>query len=126
MSHGLDFLSGKMWAAEQLKSIAARYLSRSAGMLAQKVVQSIRGGDPPRTRITAMKLNPSMTGGRDKLDIPTKRCWAARPSTSQEIPFQSSLTRDNIVPAAAGMIDPSRIKRENIFANDPRGWDRLQ
>lgn len=41
MTNALDFPSGKLWVAKQLDSIASRYLSRNARIIAQQVHQMI-------------------------------------------------------------------------------------
>ena len=47
ITYALDFPSGKLWVAEQLDSVASRYLNRNARIIAQQVRQMIPGNQEP-------------------------------------------------------------------------------
>ena len=47
ITDALDFPSGKLWVADQLDTIASRYLNRNARIVAQQVRQMIPGNQEP-------------------------------------------------------------------------------
>ena len=47
ITYALDFPSGKLWVAEQLDSVASRYLSRNSRIVAQEVRQTIPSNQDP-------------------------------------------------------------------------------
>jgi hypothetical protein len=47
ISYALEFPSSKLWVAEQLDSVASRYLSHNAQMAAQYVRYTIPGNQEP-------------------------------------------------------------------------------
>jgi hypothetical protein len=59
MTYALDFPAGKLWIAEQLDSVASRYLNRNAGIVAQQVRQTIQGNQEPNVDNT-MRPKPSI------------------------------------------------------------------
>ena len=55
--YALDLSSSKLWIAEQLDSVASRYLSRNARIIAQQVRQTIPGNQEPNVDNT-IRPNP--------------------------------------------------------------------
>jgi len=107
MSWALDFASGKIWVAEQLQSIATRYLNRSASIVARKVQQATIHDEDPTilTRIDAASTVPI----QGKLVIPDlSHSWPTSvPSTSDENVYHTYVANEKMA-ASGSMSDPSR------------------
>jgi hypothetical protein len=75
MSYGLDFLSGKLWVAEQLDSISKRYLNPNSHRLAQEVRASALNDGQRLKYVIAMKSGLPVIGGQGKLVLPRVQSW---------------------------------------------------
>ena len=106
MSWALDFASGKMWVAEQLQSIATRYLNRSASMVARKVQQATIHDEDP-TLMTRIDATPPVPV-QGKLVIPDLHSWPTTgPSTSDDTVYHSFVADEKMAPSGS-INDPSR------------------
>jgi hypothetical protein len=90
MSYSLTFDSGKSWAAEQLDSIATRYLNRTAQIVAKHIRQTISHSQTPKPS-TSMRPPPIVTS-QDEFVVPNVETWS---SSSEELPYQAYITQGN-------------------------------
>lgn len=127
MSYALDFAAGKIWVADQLESIAKRYLTRNARIVAEKVRETMLSEEPNLDFITAMRTDPPSLGGRRKLVVPDQQSWGEPPLNEPDL-FQTFLHEERRTSSSVSMRDPSGFKlEEDIYGNDPRDWEhRLQ
>jgi hypothetical protein len=122
MSYALDFPSGKKWVADQLDSIASRYLNRNARVVAEMVRESMQSGVPSLKFITAMKPeHPHTLGGQAKVVVPEQESWAH--SLNEPDLYQTFLSEDKRSSSVGGMRDPSGAKVEEIYPSEPVVWD---
>ena len=121
MSYALDFPAGKMWVADQLDSIAQRYLNRNARIVAEQVRENILSAEPNLNFITAMRLDSQVLGGHGKLVVPDQQSW--EPSIHEPDIFQSFLHEER--PSTSGVSnDPTGLKaEEDIYGTDLREWE---
>jgi hypothetical protein len=77
----VNFQSGKIWVAEQLQTIANRYLSRTARLIATQVLQ----GGPQSVELSRTRSPPPSVGGRDGPVVPNPQ---DRPTTN-EVPHDT-------------------------------------
>src|SRR5271170_1422928 len=111
MSWALDFASGKVWVAEQLQSIATRYLNRSASIVARKVQQAtIHDQDPIsalQTRIDAPPLAGPSQGKLVLSDLHSP--WpTSGPSTGDDTVYHTYIADEKMAPPSGSINDPSR------------------
>jgi hypothetical protein len=122
MSYALDFPSGKKWIADQLDSIATRYLNRNARVVAEMVRESMQSSIPSLKFITAMKPeHPPTLGGQAKVVVPEQESWAH--SMNEPDLYQTFLSEDKRSSSVGGMRDPSGAKVEEIYPSEPVVWD---
>jgi len=126
MSYALDFAAGKIWVADQLESIAKRYLNRNARIVADKVRETMLSEDPNLNFMTAMRSDPAASEGREKLVVPEPQTWEP-PPTEPDL-FHSFFHEERRASSSISVPDPSGPKEEeDIYGTDPRGWEhRLQ
>lgn len=126
MSYALDFAAGKIWVADQLESIAKRYLNRNARIVADKVRETMLSEEPNLNFIIAMRSDPPASEGRGKLVVPEPQTW--EPSMNEPDLLHSFLHIERRTSSSVGIPDPSGPKEEeDIYGTDPRGWEhRLQ
>ena len=112
MSWALDFASGKMWVAEQLQSIATRYLNRSASIVARKVQQAtIHDEDPTTTLLTRIDVPPPVGPSQGKLVMPDLHSpWpTSGPSTGDDTLYHTYIAPgEKMAPPSGSIYDPSR------------------
>ena len=125
MSYGLTFDSGKLWVAEQLDSIATRYLNRSARLVAQHVRHSISYSES--LKLGASMRTPSPIASNQDDLVPNVETWS---SSSDEVPYQTYMTEGQVETstsaATATTTSDSGVQPvEDVFQDDPRVWDRL-
>ena len=122
MSYALDFAAGKIWVADQLESIAKRYLNRNARIVADKVRETMLSEEPNLNFITAMRSDSAASEGREKLVVPEPQIW--EPPFAEPDLFHSFFHEERR-PSSVSVADPSGPKEEeDIYGTDPRGWDR--
>ena len=123
MSYALDFAAGKIWVADQLESIAKRYLNRNARIVADKVRETMLSEEPNLNFITAMRSDSAASEGREKLVVPEPQIWEP-PFTEPDL-FHSFFHEERRPSSSVSHADPSGPKEEeDIYGTDPRGWDR--
>ena len=106
LSYVIDFVSGKLWVAQQLESIADRYLSRNARIVAQQVRETVQSAHP--TLILSKAENAT-----HKLTIPSNlQSWSTTPT---EETYQSYIENDK-------MMQRRNIKADGYFGEDTSGW----
>ena len=124
MSYGLTFDSGKLWVAEQLDSIATRYLSWSARTVAQYVRESISHSQSLKVDTSTSTPLP-ISSVQDTFVVPDVESW---PSSSNELPYQAYKTEgemESSTSAAAAMSDSGVKLAGDVFQNDLQVWDGL-
>lgn len=105
LSHVIDFVSGKLWVAQQLDSIADRYLSRNARLVAQQVRETVQSAHPT---LLLSKAENATT----KLTIPPNlQSWNTTPT---EETYQSYIADDKTV--------ARRSNIEDYFGEAASGW----
>jgi len=107
LSHVIDFVSGKLWVAQSLDSIAERYLSRNARIVAQQVRETVQSAHPT---LLLSKAENSTT----KLTIPpTLQSWNTTPT---EETYQSYIAADD------KMVARRNPNIEDYFGEAASGW----
>lgn len=126
MSYALDFEAGKIWVADQLESIAKRYLNRNARIVADKVRETMLSEEPNLNFITAMRSDPPALGGHGKLVVPEQQTW--EPPMSEPDLFHSFLHEERRASSSVSLRESGGLKvEEDLYGTDPRGWEhRLQ
>jgi|SRR5271170_2759925 hypothetical protein len=109
MSWALDFASGKMWVAEQLQSIATRYLNRSASIVARKVQQATIHDEDP-TLLARIDALPPADPSQAKLTMPDLHSpWSTSgPSTGDDTVYHTYIADEKMAPPSGSINDPSR------------------
>jgi hypothetical protein len=121
MSYALDFPSGKKWVADQLDSVASRYLNRNARVVAEMVRESMQSDPPSLKFITAMRPEPPLAGNQGKAVAPEQESWAH--SLNEPDLYQTFLNDDKRPPSMVGMRDSSGAKVEEIYPSEtPVAW----
>ena len=119
MSSALDFASGKLWVAQQLDSIAHRYLNRTASTVARQVRQALLTNN---TNLNLFEREQPMISHQSKL-MPFPQRWSGA-MESNEV-YQSFITEDTTVSPVPGTSNDSGSGEDekDTFADDARSWN---
>jgi hypothetical protein len=124
VSYILTSQAGKLWTADQLDSIAQRYLTRSARRVATVVRENLNSG---RESIRALRaMIPSLpTPMHSTLGIPGQSKLVPPHVTSSPAPMDPAYLYTGGSTSTMGSHSQEKVGEHDVYQQDPHGWNEM-